>query len=84
MTPARRSARPKVSGLSEIYGFLRSNQKPIYFVSPTPYNILGVDQWIGAMEYIEYFDTFDGLHPHSFIPHREGPREFESFESFED
>ncbi len=80
-TPAARSARPSVSGLSEIYGLLRSNHRPIYFVSPTPYNILGVDQWIGGMEYIEYFDTFDGLHPHSFVPRREGPREFESFES---
>ncbi|MFN8132960.1 MAG: hypothetical protein U0R70_15560 [Solirubrobacteraceae bacterium] len=80
-TPAPRSARPVVRGLSEIYRFARSNHVPLYFVSPTPYNILGVDQWIGSFEYVSYFDTFDGLHPHSFVPRHAGPQQFESFES---
>ncbi len=80
-TPAATSARPALRGLSDIYRFARSNRVPTYFVSPTPYNILGVDQWLGAFEYVSYFDTFDGLDPHSFVPRHEGPREFESFES---
>jgi hypothetical protein len=80
-TPAPRSARPVVRGLSDIYRFARSNRVPLYFVSPTPYNILGVDQWIGAFEYVSYFDTFDGLHPHSFVPKHAGPQEFNSFEA---
>ena len=79
--PAATSARPSLNGLSDIYRFARSNRVPIHFVSPTPYNILGVDQWLGAFGYISYFDTFDGLDPHSFVPRHEGPREFESFES---
>ena len=78
--PAR-SEGPRLRGLSEIYSFLRSNETPLYFVSPTPYNILGIDQWVGAFEFISYFDTFDGNHPHSFAPTHAGPREFESFES---
>lgn len=78
--PARSDA-PRVHGLSEIYRFLRSNTTPVYFVSPTPYNILGIDQWVGGFQYVSYFDTFDGAHPHSFVPHHEGPRDFETFES---
>ena len=73
MTPgkgivAKRSARPKLRGLSDVYQFARSSRTPIYFVSPTAYNVLGIDQWVGAFEYITYFDSFDGHHPHVFVP----------------
>jgi hypothetical protein len=76
-----RSARPNLRGLSDIYRFARTSPTPIYFVSPTAYNVLGIDQWVGAFEYITYFDSFDGHHPHVFVPRSEGPQDFESFES---
>ncbi len=75
---------PAPSGLrslSDIYGFFRSNTTPVYFVSPTPYNLLGLDEWVAGFRYISYFDSFDGLKPHSFAPSHSGPRDFESFES---
>jgi len=78
---APRSARAKLRGLSDIYQFARSSRTPVYFVSPTAYNVLGIDQWVGAFEYITYFDSFDGHHPHVFVPSHEGPQDFESFES---
>ncbi|MFN8185798.1 MAG: hypothetical protein U0R69_01840 [Gaiellales bacterium] len=78
---AHRSGRASLSGLSDVYRFARSSPTPFYFVSPTPYNILGIDQWIGAFEYVAYFDSFDGHHPHVFVPRYEGQREFASFES---
>ena len=68
-------------GLSDLYQFARSSRTPIYFVSPTAYNVLGIDQWVGAFEYITYFDSFDGHHPHVFVPRSEGPRDFDSFEA---
>jgi biotin carboxylase len=77
---ATRSARPRLRGLSDVYQFARSSKTPIYFVSPTAYNVLGIDQWVGAFEYITYFDSFDGHHPHVFVPRSEGPRDFASFE----
>jgi biotin carboxylase len=73
--------RPTLRGLSEIYRFFRENQTPIYFVSPTAYNILGIDDWVSAMRYVCYFDSFDGAHDHIFVPSHAGPREFETFES---
>ena len=33
-------------GMSEIRGFFRTNQTPIYFVSPTAFNLLGIDRWV--------------------------------------
>lgn len=36
-------ARPTLKGLSEIYSFFRKNETPIYFVSPTSFNVLEID-----------------------------------------
>ena len=54
-------ARPVLRSLSDVYGFFRTNTTPVYFVSPTPYNLLGLDEWVGGFRYISYFDSFDGL-----------------------
>ncbi|MDX1657166.1 MAG: biotin carboxylase, partial [Candidatus Competibacteraceae bacterium] len=70
----------KLNGLSEIYTFFRKNQTPIYFVSPTAYNLLGLDQWVSNFHFINYFDSFDGYHPRVFIPSMAGPPEFRSME----
>ena len=73
--------RPVLRGISEIYRFFRENETPIYFVSPTAYNILGIDDWVSALRYVCYFDSFDSAHGHIFVPSHPGPREFETFES---
>ena len=74
------SERPKLKGLTEIYRYLRRNETPIYCIMPTPFSLLGLDQWVGQLEHINYFDVFDGGHPRVFVPHREGPQEFNSME----
>jgi len=79
--PAPGLVRPMLNGLSEIYQYFRDRQTPVYFVSPTAYNVLGIEQWISAFRYVTYFDSFDGQHPRSFTPTHQGPRDFESFES---
>ena len=33
-------------GISEIRAFLRTNRTPIHFISPTPFNLLGIDRWV--------------------------------------
>jgi biotin carboxylase len=70
-----------LNGLSEIYQYFRDRETPVYFVSPTAYNLLGIEQWVSSFRYITYFDSFDGDHPRSFTPTHQGPRDFESFES---
>ena len=59
----------------------REHRRRIYFVSPTAYNILGLDDWVSSLRYVCYFDSFDGAHDHVFVPSHAGPREFETFES---
>jgi biotin carboxylase len=75
-----RSDRPRLRGLSEIFAFFRHNQTPIYFLSPTSYNLLGLDRWVNGFEYVNYFDSFDGQHPKVLVPREHGPHEFRSIE----
>ncbi|SIS41645.1 biotin carboxylase [Neptunomonas antarctica] len=74
------STQEKLRGLSDIYRFFRKNTTPIYFVSPTAYNILGLGQWIQGFKYITHFDSFDGGHFRVTNPEQNTEREFQSME----
>jgi biotin carboxylase len=74
------AATPLLRGISEIRAFFRTNQTPIYFVSPTAFNLLGIDRWLRNFFYINYFDSFEGNHPRVFVPKERPYREFTSME----
>src|SRR4051795_5787434 len=67
-------------GISEIRAFFRTNRTPVYFVSPTAFNLLGIDRWLRNFFYVNYFDSFEGNHPRVFVPRERPYREFESME----
>jgi biotin carboxylase len=74
-------APPKLRGISDLREFFRTNQAPIYFVSPTAFNLLGIDRWVRNFHYVCYYDSFEGSHPSVFVP---ADREAPEFESIED
>ncbi|MGI9288250.1 MAG: biotin carboxylase [Pseudomonadales bacterium] len=74
------AAKKKLTSLTDIYSFFRKNELPVYFVSPTAYNILGLGQWVRTFKYISHFDSFDGYHPRVLNPRALEPRDFESME----
>jgi biotin carboxylase len=75
------SAMPEtLRGISDIRAFFRTNRTPIYFVSPTAFNLLGIDRWLRNFFYVNYFDSFEGSHPRVFVPKERPYREFESME----
>ncbi|MAC47909.1 MAG: biotin carboxylase, partial [Oceanospirillum sp.] len=74
------SKQEPLRSLSDIYRFFRKNTTPIYFVSPTAYNILGLGQWIQGFKYITHFDSFDGGHFRVTNPAQNTEREFQSME----
>ncbi|MDQ5834260.1 MAG: hypothetical protein M3550_14575, partial [Actinomycetota bacterium] len=73
-------AKTTLRGISEIRGFFRANRTPIYFVSPTAFNLLGIDRWVRNFFYLNYFDSFEGRHPRVFVPGQRAERDFESIE----
>ncbi len=72
--------KPRVKGLSEILTYFRRNETPIFFVSPTAFNLLGVEKFVNRFFHLNYYDSFDGFHPRVFVPREKGAREFQSME----
>ena len=63
-----------LKGLNDIKQFFRANETPIYFISATNFNLLGMDEWINNFKYISHIDSYEGLHPNLFSPKEELPR----------
>jgi biotin carboxylase len=71
---------PRMRGVSDLREFFRTNQTPIYFISPTAFNLLGIDRWVRNFHYVCYYDSFEGSHPSVFVPADRQAPEFESIE----
>ncbi len=69
-----------LKNISEIRRFFHTNQDPIYFVSATNFNLLGLDEWVKNFKYICYMDCFDGRHPNVLCPSELPHDEFQSIE----
>ena len=65
---------PKFRGVSDLREFFRTNQTPIYFISPTAFNLLGMDRWVRNFHYVTYFDSFEGSQPNVSFRRTGGPR----------
>jgi biotin carboxylase len=74
------AGRRRLSGISEIRGFFRTNTTPVYFFGPTAFNLLGIDRWVRNFYYVAYYDSWDGGHPRVFSPQNKPYVEFESSE----
>ncbi len=74
--------RPRaLRGVSDIRRYFYRNSEPVYFISATPFNLLGMDEWVRGFMFISAIDCFDGQHPSVFVP----PEiEHEPWESIED
>ncbi len=69
-----------LQGISEIRTFFRTNAQPVVFLSPTAFNLLGIDRWVRNFSYVSYYDSWDGAHPRVFTPEAKPYVEFESSE----
>jgi biotin carboxylase len=67
-------------GISDIRTFFRRNEMPVYFVSATAFNLLGIDRWVRNFRFLNYYDSFDGTHPNVVVPSERTARAFESIE----
>ena len=70
----------KIRNISDMLLMFHRNERPIYFISATSFNLLGMDRWVNRFRYINYIDSFDGQHPNIFVPRETPHDEFESIE----
>jgi hypothetical protein len=74
------TAKRHLKGMSDIRRFFHRNETPIYFISATNFNLLGMDEWVKNFKYINYLDCYDGRHPNTFVPSPAPHPEFDSIE----
>src|SRR5262245_62140235 len=65
--PARRTH-------SDLCRVFRQNRAPIYFINPSPFNLLGGEERIGNLTFVNQADSFDGRHPNVFVAGRHLPQ----------
>ncbi len=70
----------KLLDLSDIRLHFHRNETPVYFISATNFNLLGIDEWVRGFKYITYIDCFDGQHPNLFCPSEIPHQPFTSIE----
>lgn len=70
----------KLKNISDIRRYFHRNETPIYFISATNFNLLGISEWVRNFRYINYLDCFDGRHPMVRIPSEQPHREFAGIE----
>ena len=70
----------KLRGMSDIRRYFHRNEVPIYFISATNFNLLGLDEWVKNFKYINYIDCYDGRHPNVLVPAQVSHGEFEGIE----
>lgn len=66
--------------IADIRRFFLTNETPIYFVGATNFNLLGLDEWVKGLKYINYIDCFDKQHPNVFVPDEMPHEVFQSIE----
>ncbi len=82
MAKKKQSKEKVLRGIPEIRRFFYRNEKPVYFISATNFNLLGADEWVRNFKFICYIECFDGKHPNVFSPKEEIPHD--EFTSIED
>lgn len=80
MTQTSTLTKRTLRGLSDIRLFFHRNETPIYFVSATNFNLIGIDEWVRNFKCINYIDCFDGHHPNVVVPSETPHKPFTSIE----
>ncbi len=80
MTQTPTAKERTLRGLSDIRLFFHRNETPIYFISATNFNLIGIDEWVRNFKCINYIDCFDGQHPNVLVPPEIPHKPFTSIE----
>lgn len=80
VAPLRANSRNVLRSVADIRRYFYRNQRPIFFVGPTNFNLLGLERWCGNFHHVNYIDCFDGADPSVFVPSKRPHAKFASIE----
>ena len=70
----------KITNISDVRRWFHCNQRSIYFISATNFNLAGIHEWVRRFKHICYIDCYDGRYPNVFTPSKKLHPQFESIE----
>ena len=71
---------PIIRSISDLRRFFCRNERPIYSIGPTDFNLAGMDDWVRNFHHISQIDCYDGRHPKVFVPRATPHDEFRGIE----
>ena len=66
--------------LADIKAYFANHPRPLFFVSASNFNMLGLHQWVKHWHNINLIDCFDGSHPCALVIANDHSREFAGIE----
>ncbi len=70
-----------IGSVSQLRRLFLRNERPIYAIGATDFNLAGMDQWVGKFRHICQLDCYDGRNPTVFVP---PPAPHDEFSCIED
>ena len=52
-----------IRNVSDLRVVMHRNERPIYFISATNFNLIGIDQWVRNFRFISYIDCLTAAIP---------------------
>lgn len=69
-----------LSGIADIRAHFADDSRPLYFVSATNFNLMGMHDWVAGWRNVSLIDCYDGAQPRTLLVPDEPGRVFESIE----
>ncbi len=63
----------KITSIADVRRYFLNNKEPVYFISATNFNLLGIGDWVGSFRHINYIDCFEGKQRNVFVPKQKFP-----------
>lgn len=63
----------QITTIADVRRHFLNNKEPIYFISATNFNLLGIGDWVGNFRHINYIDCFEGQQRNVFVPKEKFP-----------
>lgn len=69
-----------LKSLADVRRHFATNRVPYYFISPSNFNLMGIESWVAQWHHVNLIDCFDGAHPDVTLVPDDPARVFQSVE----
>lgn len=71
----------RLHDIADIRDYFHRQQRPVFFIGPTNFNLLGIERWCNNFHHVNLIDCYDGRDPTVFVAPAAGEGDFDSIEA---